>query len=55
MAYNLQEGMEVRDGEGNWLTLTGVLNVTSPVKFVRVTYAGGGSSTFHTQDRVMSR
>jgi hypothetical protein len=55
MAFNLKEGMEVRDKEGNWLTLTSVLNVTSPAKFVHVTFAGGGSDAFRTQDQVMSR
>jgi hypothetical protein len=47
--------MEVRDKEGNWLTLTSVLSVTSPAKFVHVTYAGGGSTSYHPQDSVMSR
>lgn len=54
-AANLKEGMEVRDMDGNWSAITGILRVYKPLNIVRITYEDGLMNAFAPKDGVMSR
>ncbi len=54
-AYNLKEGMEVRDAEGTWWPIMSILNIAAPLQVVRVEFSDGEIAPYHPQDQVMSR
>jgi len=55
LASNLKKGMEVQTKDGDWVRISMLLRIYSPMNFVTVDFESGGEANFAPKDRVMSR